>query len=409
MIFAHAPLGIISAYLTKKIWAKNITRKQYCWLFVITAIGSIFPDIDLFYYYLFSATFSHHEVLTHGFFIYFVICVVAFLSGYFLKKEFIKKASFLFLLGIFSHLIADSISAGVIWLAPFSYKMYGLASFSWYNKIFGSYFFTLNYSLEILFFSLFLSLILHKIIKSKKIWLIITVGLLLTNILLDYGLYYVNLHLYRTKSEVYYGDIDHDNIINRYDFDLDGDGILNIDDPDINGDGVNNEIQLYQQAKNLTGIFYDPTEGGFLEIPLRMGLVTNVDFIRRTFDAQGIFVREEMMQDYQNDSTSYATNPQHDAAFERNIINWQAWLMHKNKLIMPDNNYKLHTGDILFMSDNTAALVIPSFDKDGDGLPYPDYKILFASKEKRKVIATNLDLLTLQHGKIISIGRILAD
>jgi len=396
MIFAHAPFGILSAYLTKKIWAKNISRQQYCWLLIIPAIGSIFPDIDLFYYYLFSATFSHHEVLTHGFFIYFVICAILFLLGYFLKKEFIKKASFLFLLGIFSHLIADSISAGVIWLAPFSYQMYGLANFSWYNKIFELYFFTVNYSLEILFSSLFVLLILHKILKSKKMWLFIVIVFLILNIVSVCGLYYINLHLYRTANSVYYGDDDHDNIINRHDFDIDGDGILNINDPDIDGDGIKNKEQLYVQAKNLPGIYYDITEGGFLEIPLRMGLVTNADFVRRTFDAQGIFMKDEMMQDYLKNPQDYATNPEKDSGFDRNQNNWQAWLKHFSRLkFYAQDNLKI--GDILFFADQTIGIYISH------------EKILYASKKEKKVIAITLNNAISAYGNVQQIGRVLID
>lgn len=397
MIFAHAPFGILTAYLTKKIWAKNISRGQYCWLLVIPAIGSIFPDIDLFYYYLFSATFSHHEVLTHGFFVYFIICAVIFLIGYFFKKEFIKKASCLFLLGIFSHLIADSISAGVIWLAPFSYKMYGLANFSWYNKIFENYFFTVNYSLEILFSSLFLLLILHKIIKSKKIWLSMAILFLILDIFSICGLYYINLHLYRTAGSVYYGDYDHDNLANRHDFDLDGDGILNINDPDINGNGINNKVEFKKQSENLEGIYYDLTEGGFLEIPLRMGLVTNSDFIRRIYDNLGIFFKEEMMKDYQMNSEGYLSNPQKDPAFERNINNWQAWLKHKNKLIIPDDNNALYAGDILFFHDQIVAIFLNQ------------EKILIASKKDKKIVRITLRDAIAAYGNIQQIGRILAD
>ena len=155
-------------------------------------------------------------------------------------------------------------------------------------------------------------------------------------------------------------------------------------------------MNSYQQAKNLPGIYYDLTEGGFLEIPLRMGLVTNVDFIRRTFDAQGIFIKDEMMQDYRENPQNYATNPEKDSAFDRNISNWQAWLKHFNRLkfYAPDN---LKIGDILFFADQTMGLYIS------------DEKILYAAKKEKKVIAITLDNAISAYGTVQQIGRVLID
>lgn len=397
MIFAHAPASFLLTYALKKYWQPSCQRKQIISLYILAMIGGIFPDIDLFYYYLSSATFSHHEVFTHSVLFYSIVCGLIYFFGYWRKNKFLQTAASLFFLGIISHFLADSLGAGVVWLWPFSKTLYGLDSLNWYRHSYlGKNFFVINYGLEFLLFIIVLLLAIKKYIK-KNIWRIIfyfsAAGIY---IIFLFFIVYVNGHLFHGNIDMYYGDIDGDKIINKYDLDLDGDGLLNIIDPDIDNDGVKNRLAMQKATAGLEGIWYDPTEGGLVEIPLRLGLVTNTDFIERVFANIGIFIRTEMEEDYKNNPTDYISAPK-DKTFERQAGNWQTYLRHKNKLYLAAKQIEIY--DILFFKNGYVALAVS--DKNNK------LAILEANPQQKKVILTNLNEIVQRKGPVLSLGRLL--
>jgi len=397
MIFAHAPASFLLTYALKKYWQKALKRKEIIYLYILAIVGGIFPDVDLIYYYLSSATFSHHEVFTHSVLFYLIICGIVYFFGYLKKNNFLRIAAILFFLGVISHFLADSLGAGIVWLWPFSKTLFGLDSLDWYRGSYlGKNFFVINYGLELLMFILVLLLAIKKYIK-KNIWQIIFYSsAVLSYIIFLFFILFINNHLFHGNIDMCYEDFDGDKIINKYDLDLDGDGLLNIVDSDINNDGLKNRLAMQKATADLAGIWYDPTEGGLVEIPLRLGLVTNTDFIERVFANVGIFIRTEMEEDFKNNPADYISTPK-NKNFERQAENWQAYLRHKNKLYIAANQIEIY--DILFFQNGYVALAVS--DK------YNKLAILEANPQKKEVALTNLNEIVQRKGPVLSLGRLL--
>ena len=394
MIFAHGPAGFVLTHFLKKYWNKSLSRKQIITVYLVGVIGGLFPDIDLFYYYLVTAKTSHHELLTHSFFIYFAVFILFFIIAFLIKNRFIWALNIVFFIGVFSHLAADSLGSGIMWFYPFSDFLFGLISFYFIlNSWFTQWIFSINYSLETVILLLAFFIIINWLIKNKKAKLIIYIVFSLLGLASMFGFLYINQHLFKTTGgDIYYSDYDNDGIINKRDPDLDNDGIINLEDIDIDDDYILNTVEIKNLAENSEGVWYDVLEGGLLEIPLRMGLVTNADLIRRLYDNTGIFFKYEMKIDYQDNMLGYESPPR-DKDFERSPVNWLIWLEHQDKLLPGDK--KIQRYDILFFEDNYVALALG------------DKKILEANPEKRRVVQTSLKDIKNRQGEIKYIGRIL--
>lgn len=399
MIFAHAPASFLLCYFFKKHWQKNFSRRNISWLFFLSLFGGIFPDIDLIYYYLSSASFSHHEIFTHSLLFYIIICGTVFFIGWLLKKRIVCYSSVIFFASILTHFIVDSIGGGIVWLYPFSKSLFGMDSFSWYrNSVLGKNFFIINYTLEsIIYFGLFI-LIISKYIKTKIKRIILSCSLIILLLLFLFLLFFVSRHLFHNNSEMYYNDADQDKIINKYDLDIDNDDILNINDPDIDNNGIDNSQAMYNETFSLKTTWYDPTEGGLIEIPLRLGLVTNADFIERIFANVGIFIRTEMENDYKINSEGYVNTPKINT-FERTVGNWQAFLRHKNKLLDSDDYGWIQEYDILFFNNDYVALAL-WYEND-------ELILMEASPNEQEVIKTTLTEIRQRKGPVLQVGRLL--
>lgn len=418
MIFGHAPLGIALAYVLRKKWVVGLERREQFILYLFAVAGALAPDVDLIFYYFYAANFWHHEIFTHGIIIWLILGAAMYVIGKWKNHKILRKGAGLFILGTLTHLLADSLGAGVAWFAPFSAQLYGLTDWPWFADLWANYAFIINYGLELLCWLSFVVILCHYFIRHKKTRLILVgISIFLCGIFIG-CLFYINTHLFHYPGEVFYNDVDRDGIVNLHDLDQDGDGIININDVDINGNGTTNKIELYQNTQMQLGVWYDFTHGGWFEVPLRLGLTTDTDLIVRIYNSLGIFIKEEMQQDQKINPEDYRNL--NYPGFERNIVNWQAWLKHINAIIKYSKDTKLATGDILFMEDNTVALVAGSeHDPDileqmrqkiiAETIPENFYYIILASKEKGMVIGSNDYLLNKQHGAIKFIGRILKD
>lgn len=136
MFIGHIPAG----YILTKIIQKKI-KIQYC-LF-IGLIGSIFPDLDMLYFYLIdNRQHLHHSYWTHIPFYWLSIAVIILALLRILKKKTYLIAAIIFLSNIFLHLFLDTLFGKIAWLFPFTDKAYYLFevpsvhSFWIYNFIF---------------------------------------------------------------------------------------------------------------------------------------------------------------------------------------------------------------------------------------------------------------------------------
>lgn len=130
MFIAHIPAGYI---LTKIMPPK--TKSAALW-----ATGLFFaiaPDLDLFYFYLFSARkMPHHAYVTHWPLLWIALATVVYIISLLLHKCSWRPFIAVGLATALLHLVLDSIAAEIYWLAPFSYKYVNLvevpARYSWW-------------------------------------------------------------------------------------------------------------------------------------------------------------------------------------------------------------------------------------------------------------------------------------
>jgi len=114
MFIAHLPAGYLAA--------RNLQRLQVGRLsFAALLLGSVFPDIDMLYFYTIGQTqIHHHRYITHIPAYYLAAGLAGWAALVLLKqKRFIRPLGF-FIAGIMLHLALDSVVGWIYWLKPLS-------------------------------------------------------------------------------------------------------------------------------------------------------------------------------------------------------------------------------------------------------------------------------------------------
>lgn len=133
MFIAHLPAGYLCAKLTTRR-SESPYRRLIFWSIVL---GSILPDVDMFYFYLIDNRQTHHHLYwTHlpSFWLvgYLIISVISILR----KNNRLLYSGTALVAGVFLHLLLDTPVGGIAWLHPFSSKLYYLleiqATRSWW-------------------------------------------------------------------------------------------------------------------------------------------------------------------------------------------------------------------------------------------------------------------------------------
>lgn len=116
MFIAHAPAGYL---LSKFLFSRTAPNRNALW-----ATGLFFavaPDLDLFWFYLFSArSVPHHQYVTHWPLLWAALFGSALLLSALLRKPSWRPYLFLGSANVTLHLALDSVAAEIYWLAPFS-------------------------------------------------------------------------------------------------------------------------------------------------------------------------------------------------------------------------------------------------------------------------------------------------
>lgn len=352
MIFAHGPLGWLSAGWIQRIWNKaTLSPGQRWWLLGIGAVGGLFPDIDLLYFHWISAEVSHRQLPTHTVLFYLPIIVLVIALARWRKAWFIYGATWCFGLGVLTHLLTDSVGGAIMWLWPFVREPFGLFSIpAIAQSAHASRLFLYNFLMEGMWIALFFWLWGPKVIRlvPALVWkafaLLFFVGWTTFFIVLFQN----TTHL---TPGIFYGDSDKDNIVNLGDLDIDGDGVVNLEDIDADGDGVENRTEVAEAAQSFVGVWADPTENGMAQILTRMGLLTNGHVANRAFASAGFFWRAQLTQDYTANPQGYVSAPT-APDFETTIANRRAFFNHHNRLFTGFNLKfsQIQAGDIVYFA-----------------------------------------------------------
>ena len=126
MFIAHLPSGYLLAKST--LTKFKISQIAPSTVILTMMIGAIFPDIDLFYFFL----IDHQQVHHHQYFLHRPILWIGLFLGLSLLYKFCQKTSkflllaLLFCAGGILHVILDSLVGDIWWFAPFIDQAFAL-------------------------------------------------------------------------------------------------------------------------------------------------------------------------------------------------------------------------------------------------------------------------------------------
>lgn len=362
MLVCHLPAGYIAAKITEKKFWKDLPLKEKFWLYSILLFFSIFPDIDLLYFYLVNSSTSHREFITHAISPYLLISSLIYLWGKFKKNKFIKWIGISIALGTITHLILDSLMASAEWLWPITSRLYGLPMIKSYFNFLAVHTFSLYFIFETLVICLGLSFYLWgKNHKKSSIFISFILAIISGSLI-----YAFHHRLYR-QADIYNQDLDKDGIVNGRDSDIDNDGIENIIDRDANNNGISNDEEITNYAREMEGIYCDPLNNKMWNRIFSLGFLNASEILIYSLEKAGIYLHLEIKNDITLHPEIYdiaGINNAKKYEFYEKTYNIYKFFKSKKMLICNNINKcrelksELKKGDILFYDGQFSHLAI---------------------------------------------------
>lgn len=117
MILAHLPSGYVLARLAGQPRGLPMAA---------ALLGAVFPDLDLIWFYLIDdRAFHHHRYWVHAPGFWLILGAVALPLIRRFAPRFLLPAV-MFLAAVFLHIVLDTLAGSVMWLWPFSDRLYTL-------------------------------------------------------------------------------------------------------------------------------------------------------------------------------------------------------------------------------------------------------------------------------------------
>ena len=151
MIFGHLPAGYIMSNI---LWETSDKKTSFYKTFLFWGMfGAIAPDTDLLYSLLIDHAY-HHSYITHFPIFWISLLLIALLWLRIDKtRRNVAASCFIFTLNALVHLILDTVTGHILWLAPFSNQHFSLIT----ERSEGAHYFTQwGFALELflIFFAL---------------------------------------------------------------------------------------------------------------------------------------------------------------------------------------------------------------------------------------------------------------
>lgn len=122
MLIAHLPAGYL---LSRPLAARSPEPRRL--IVTATLAGAIFPDVDLLRcYFLDGGRVPHHAYWTHLPIAWLGIAFAILGATTIARAARGGRIAAAFFAGVLSHLVLDSVAAGIEWLYPFDDRFYGL-------------------------------------------------------------------------------------------------------------------------------------------------------------------------------------------------------------------------------------------------------------------------------------------
>ncbi|TCM59387.1 inner membrane protein [Acinetobacter calcoaceticus] len=142
MFIAHIPAGYLFAKaIYQKVQLGDIRYRSYMW---VMCVGAVFPDIDLFYFFLIDNQSVHH----HKYFLHWPIFWLSLFLIFYLYALYRRYRSKVAILGslfcavAILHVLLDTLVGDIWWFAPLINQPYALFEVTarykpwWLNFIF---------------------------------------------------------------------------------------------------------------------------------------------------------------------------------------------------------------------------------------------------------------------------------
>ncbi len=125
----HVAAGYLAAYGFLKIAKPSLEPFQLNQLILWGMFFSFAPDLDTFLVFFKEKAFifkdpnknDHKKFLSHAPLVWLIVGLLIYFLG---SSEFVKYFGLMLWLGSWTHFALDSIEYGVMWLWPFSHKLY---------------------------------------------------------------------------------------------------------------------------------------------------------------------------------------------------------------------------------------------------------------------------------------------
>ena len=116
MFAAHTSIGYLSTKLALKYSSHQEMRNR---AYFFGVLGSVFPDIDLFWFYsLGQRAVHHHNYITHKPLAWLLI-IIPVITYLLVKKSKWSIVGICFFGNVMLHIITDTIVGNIHWLWPF--------------------------------------------------------------------------------------------------------------------------------------------------------------------------------------------------------------------------------------------------------------------------------------------------
>jgi inner membrane protein len=119
MLIAHLPAGLLVTRACLKGF--SVPRRFVKQIFLIGLFGSIFPDLDLLYFFTIDQRqHHHHSYWTHipFFWLAVYVAIIPWILLFRLQKAFVILTVLFF--NIIVHLLLDTVTGGIYWAEPFN-------------------------------------------------------------------------------------------------------------------------------------------------------------------------------------------------------------------------------------------------------------------------------------------------
>jgi hypothetical protein len=130
----HLAAGYLTTKLSISMLAQHYPQANEARFWAVGMLASVLVDLDMLYTFFLmgrpvasSHDYIHRKFLTHAPLFHFFLALAGFLAGWLFHFPDLQVFAAVYWVGTWTHFVFDSFSYGIMWLWPFSKKIYAIA------------------------------------------------------------------------------------------------------------------------------------------------------------------------------------------------------------------------------------------------------------------------------------------